>query len=42
MSKLFNIIHKDYFPGEKKYNEAFRGVFFSRIREKTSSQISSS
>ena len=30
------------FYGEKKYNEAFRGVYFLRMRKKTLSQISSS
>ena len=28
------------FPGEKKYNEAFRDVYFLTIREKTLNQIS--
>ena len=31
----FNIDNAAIFSKEKKYNEAFRGVYFLRIREKT-------
>ena len=36
----FNIESSAIFSNEKKYNEAFQGVYFLRIREKTLSSIS--
>ena len=36
----FNKDNSTNFPGEKKYNEAFPGVYFFTIREKTLNQIS--
>ena len=35
----FNIDNSASFLGENKYDEAFRGVYFMRIREKTLRQI---
>ena len=36
----FNNDNSTNFSGEKKYNEAFLGVYFLTIREKTFNQIS--
>ena len=38
----FNKNNHVYFFGEKKWNEAIQSVYFLRIHEKTSNQISSS